>query len=86
LGGGEVFTQLCDGSGCAARWQRVESDSQRAVAGVDVATAGEGLTARVWASLFARAYPVWTRIARAKAVAVLNATKGHISSICFCPS
>src|ERR1035438_3293371 len=44
LGGGEVFTQLCDGSGCAARWQRVESDSQRAVAGVDVATAGEGLT------------------------------------------
>ena len=39
-----MFTQLCDGSGCAARWQRVESDSQRAVAGVDVATAGEGLT------------------------------------------
>src|SRR5674476_1395703 len=43
LGGGEVLAQLCDGSGGAARWQRVESDSQRAVAGVDVAAAGQRL-------------------------------------------
>src|SRR5674476_1263964 len=43
LGGDEVFTQLCDGSGGAAGRQRVEPDSQRAVAGVDVATAGQRL-------------------------------------------
>jgi hypothetical protein len=40
LGGGEVFTQLCDRSGGAAGRQGVEPDSQHAVAGVDVAAAG----------------------------------------------
>src|ERR1035437_2435688 len=43
LGGGEVFTQLCDGSGGAAGGQRVEPDGQGAVAGVDVAAAGQSL-------------------------------------------
>jgi hypothetical protein len=44
LGGGQVFTQFGD-SGCgAAGGQRVEAHCQDAVAGVDVAAAGQRLT------------------------------------------
>jgi len=41
-----------------------------AVSGVDVVTGGQRLADQCVASWFARAYPVWTRIVRARAVAV----------------
>jgi hypothetical protein len=44
LGGGQVFTELRDGGGSAPGHQGIQSHRQRAVAGVDVAAAGEGLT------------------------------------------
>src|SRR5680860_1542547 len=47
LGGGEVLTQLGDGSGGTLCGQRVKADRQDTVAGVDVAAAGQCLSDQV---------------------------------------
>ena len=43
MGGGEVLTEFRDGGGGARGGSGIQSQRQRAFAGVDVAATGEGL-------------------------------------------